>query len=118
MLIWAIANQSAGKSRVTGSRPIRRQYLYHMTVTSRHFKKLILALGNGFCLLLFTLATGISIWKRCKGRRVNDAFVEDKSVAFRACDDPKMLGGGISPEEVGVDDINIALFVQRLRHFG
>ena len=81
-------------------------------------KKLSLCpLTTVFVYFLFTLATGVSVWKRGKRRRVNDAFVEDESVAFRACDDPKIFGCGISPEEIGIDDINIASFVQRLCDF-
>ena len=44
--------------------------------------------------------------------RVYDAFVEDESVAFGSCDDTKMFGGGVSPEEVRVDDIDVASFVE------
>ena len=44
---------------------------------------------------------------------VYDAFVEDESVAFGACDDSEMLGSGIPRKEIGVDDINVASFVER-----
>ena len=33
------------------------------------------------------------------------------------CDDFKMFGGRISPKEVRFDDIDVASFVERLRHF-
>ena len=58
---------------------------------------------------------GVSVGKRGEGRRVHDAFVEDESVAFGACDHPKMFGGGVSVEEVGVDYMDVASFVERLR---
>ena len=45
---------------------------------------------------------------------VYDAFVEDESLAFGASDDSEMLYGGVSPEEIGVDHIDIPSFVQRL----
>ena len=57
---------------------------------------------------------GVSIRVRFEGVWVYDAFVEDESVAFGACDDSKMLAGGISPEKVGVDDIDFTSFVERL----
>ena len=43
-----------------------------------------------------------------------DAFVEDESIAFGVSDDSEMLGGGVSPEEIGVDHIDVPSFVQRL----
>ena len=55
----------------------------------------------------------MSLWKRLESVRVYDAFVKDESVAFGSCDDKKMFGGWVSPEEVRVDDINVASFVER-----
>ena len=44
-----------------------------------------------------------------------DAFVEDESPgAFVASEDSEMLCGGVSPEEIGVDHIDVPSFVQRL----
>ena len=57
---------------------------------------------------------GVSIGVRLEGVRVYDAFVEDESVAFGTCDDSEVFGGGIPPEEIGVDDINVTSFVERL----
>ena len=62
-----------------------------------------------------TVVLGVSVGKRGEGGRVHDAFVEDESVAFGACDHPKMFGGGIPPEEIGIDHIDVASFVERLR---
>ena len=45
---------------------------------------------------------------------VYDAFVEDESLAFGASDDSEVLCGGVSPEEIGVDHIDVPSFVQRL----
>ena len=56
----------------------------------------------------------VSIRVRLEGVGVYDAFVEDESVAFGACDDSEVFGGGIPPKEVGVDDINVTSFVERL----
>ena len=64
---------------------------------------------------IYTVVLGVSVRKRGEGRRVHDAFIEDKSVAFGACDHSKMFGGGIPPEEIGVDHIDVASFVERLR---
>ena len=64
-----------------------------------------------------SLATVVSVGKRGKSRRVYDAFVEDESVAFNACDDPKMFGVRLPAEEVRVGHIDIASLVQRLRDF-
>ena len=36
------------------------------------------------------------------------------SVAFGACDDSDMFASGISPEEFGVDNINVLSFIERL----
>ena len=58
-----------------------------------------------------------SVRKRLESVRVYDAFVEDKSVAFGSCDDTKMFGGGVSPEEVRVDDVDVASFVGRSCYF-
>ena len=58
-----------------------------------------------------------SVRKRHKSVRVYDAFVEDESVAFGACYDFEMLGGGVSPEEIGVGYIDVASFVERLSDF-
>ena len=49
------------------------------------------------------MVLGVSVRKRGEGRRVHDAFVEDESVAFGACDGSKMFGGRIPPEEIGID---------------
>ena len=57
---------------------------------------------------------GVSIGVRLEGVGVHDAFVEDESVAFGTCDDSEVFGGGIPPEEIGVDDINVTSFVERL----
>ena len=50
----------------------------------------------------------VSVWKRFESVRVYDAFVEDESVEFGACDDLEMFGGWVSVEEVGVDDGDVA----------
>jgi len=72
----------------------------------------------------FLLITGskklhgcVSVWKRHESVRVNDAFVEDESVSFSSCDDFEMFGGWVSPEEVGVDDIDVASLLERLCEF-
>ena len=57
---------------------------------------------------------GVSIGVRLEGVRIHDAFVKDESVAFGTCDDSEVFGGGIPPEEIGVDDINVTSFVERL----
>ena len=62
-----------------------------------------------------SVVLGVSVRKRGKGRRVHDAFVEDESVAFGTCDHSKMFAGGIPPEEIGIDHIDVAPFVERLR---
>ena len=42
----------------------------------------------------------------------------EESVSFSPCDDFEMFGGGISPEEVRVDDVDIASFIlERLCEF-
>ena len=64
---------------------------------------------------IYTVVLDVSVRKRGKGRRVQDAFVEDESVTFGACDHSKMFGGGIPPEEIGIDYIDVASFVERLR---
>ena len=56
----------------------------------------------------------LGVGKRGEGRRVHDAFVEDESVAFVSCDDPKMFGGGTPPEEIRVHHVNVASFVEGL----
>ena len=66
---------------------------------------------------IFLSVLGVSVGKRSEGRRVHDAFVEDESVAFGTCDDSKMFGGWIPPEEIGIDHIDVASFVERLRDF-
>ena len=48
---------------------------------------------------------------------VYDAFVEDESASFGACDDSEVFGGLVSPDEIGVDHSNLASFVQRLCDF-
>ena len=58
---------------------------------------------------------GVSVGERGKSGWVYDAFVEDECVAFDACDDPKMFGGGVPPEEVRVDHVDVASSVQWLR---
>ena len=60
------------------------------------------------------MVLGVSVRKRGEGRRVHDALIEDESVAFGACDHSKMFGGGIPPEEIGVDHIDVASFVEGL----
>ena len=59
----------------------------------------------------------VSVRKRLESVRAYDAFVEDEPVAFGSCDDTKMFGGGVSPEEVRVDDVNVASFVERSGDF-
>ena len=66
---------------------------------------------------LFLQHDSVSVRKRFESVRVNDAFVEDESVAFGSCDDTKMFGGGVSPEEVRVDDVDVASFVERSGDF-
>ena len=61
------------------------------------------------------MVLGVSVRKRGEGHRVHDAFVEDESVTFGACDHSKMFGGGIPPEESGIDHVDVASFVERLR---
>ena len=56
----------------------------------------------------------VSVGKRFERVRVDDALVEDESITFGACDHPKMFGGGMSPEEGGVDHIDATSFVERL----
>ena len=63
---------------------------------------------------IFLCGLAVSIRKQHESVGVYDAFVEDKSVAFVACQDSEMLGGGVSPEEIGVDHIDVASFVERL----
>ena len=43
----------------------------------------------------------------------------EESVSFSPCDDFEMFGGGVSPEEVGVDDGDVASFtvLERLFEF-
>ena len=65
----------------------------------------------------FLSVLGESVRKRHESVRVYDAFVEDESVAFGACYDFEMLGGGVSPEEIGVDYIDVASYVERLSDF-
>ena len=74
----------------------------------KHFYSVI----RVFTIILSVL--GVSIGKRFESVRVNDAFFEDESVTFRACDYPKMFGGGIHPEEIGVVHIDVASFVKWL----
>ena len=60
----------------------------------------------------------VSVRKRHESVRVYDTFVEDESLAFCPCDDCEVFGGGVSPEEVGVDDIDIPSFIlERLCEF-
>ena len=60
---------------------------------------------------------GVSIRVRLEGVGIHNAFVEDESVAFGTSDDSEVFGGGIPPEEIGVDDINVTSFVERLGDF-
>ena len=69
-----------------------------------------LATGNK----IYTVVLGVSVGKRGEGRQVHDAFVEDESVTFGAFDHSKMFGGRIPPEEIGIDHIDVASFVERL----
>ena len=64
----------------------------------------------------FLRVLGEFVRKRHESVRVYDAFVEDESVAC-ACYDFEMFGGGVSPEEIGVDYIDVVLFVERLSDF-
>ena len=49
---------------------------------------------------------------------VYDTFVEDESVSFSSCDDFEIFGGWVSPEEVGVDDVDMpSLIIERLCDF-
>ena len=59
------------------------------------------------------LYDSVSVRNRLESVRDNDAFVKDESVAFGSCDDTKMFGGGVSPEEVRVDDVDVVSFVER-----
>ena len=70
-----------------------------------------------FYFYTFSSVLGESVRKRHESVRVYDAFVEDKSVAFGACDDFEMLGGRVSPEEIGFDYIDVASFIERLSNF-
>ena len=79
-------------------------------------------ISNRFCLhsRFHSNRTGSGFFTRhpeCihrEGVRVHDAFVEDESVAFGTCDDSEVFGGRVPPEEIGVDDINVTSFVERL----
>ena len=75
----------------------------------KHFYSVI----SVFTIILSVL--GVSVGKRFESVRVNDVFVQDKSIAFGTWDDSEMLGGWVSPEEIGVDHIDVASFVERLR---
>ena len=55
--------------------------------------------------------SGVSVRKWNESVRVYDAFDEEESVAFGTCDDFEILGGWVSPEEIGIDDVYVALFV-------
>ena len=59
----------------------------------------------------------VSVRKQLESVRVHDAFVKDESVAFASCDDMMMFGGRVSPEEVRVDDVDVASFVERSGDF-
>ena len=67
--------------------------------------------------LIIKLHWCVSVRKRHESVRVYDAFVEDESVSFSPCDDFEMFGGFVSPEEVGVDDVDVASFLERLCEF-
>ena len=78
-----------------------------------NFKKFLLTTIPRLCLQ----HDSVSVRKRFESVRVYDAFVEDESVAFGSCDDTKMFGGGVSPEEVRVDDVDVASFIERSGDF-
>ena len=52
-----------------------------------------------------------------KSVRVYNAFVKDESIVFDCVMTVMMLGGRVSPEEIGVDYIDVASFIERLRDF-
>ena len=98
---WQIQD---GRNRCTsGQRPLATVFVYIRgsiaTVPEVVFSRGILS---------------VSIGVRLEGVRVHDAFVEDESVAFGTCDDSEVFGGRVPPEEIGVDDINVTSFVERL----
>ena len=59
----------------------------------------------------------VSVRKRSERVRVDDAFVEDESVTFGPRDDSEMFGSRVSPEEVGVDHVDVTSFVERVGDF-
>ena len=70
-----------------------------------------------YLILHFLSVLRVSVQKWLESVRVNDAFVEDESVAFRACGDFEMFGGRVSQEEIGVEHINVTSFVERIPDF-
>ena len=59
-----------------------------MTIMAEILKRLSLSpLATDVLIDRYLPSTGVSVGKRGKSRRVYDAFVEDESVAFGACDD-------------------------------
>ena len=62
--------------------------------------------------LHFLFVSGVFVRKWHKNVRVCDAFVEDESAAFGTCDGFEMLGGWVSPEEIGVNDGYVASIVE------
>lgn len=67
-------------------------------------------------ILTFLFVSGVSVRKWHESVRVYAAFVEDEYVAFGMCDDFEILGGWVSPEEIGVDDVYVAPFVERVSY--
>ena len=63
---------------------------------------------------LATFLAVVSVRKRSERVRVDDAFVEDESVAFGTRDNSEIFGGRVSPEEIRVDHINVTSFVERV----
>ena len=59
----------------------------------------------------------VSVRIGLKSVRVNDAFVEDESVAFRTIGDLELFGGRVSQEEIGVGYIHVTSFVERIPDF-
>ena len=55
---------------------------------------------------------GVSVRIRFERDWVNDAFVEDESVLFGAGSDFDLFGGWMTLEEVRIDDVSVASFVE------
>ena len=67
-----------------------------------------------FCDALHSVSVGVGL----EGVGVDDAFVEDESVAFGAWSDLESFGGRIASEKVRVDDVDVAsLIVERVGEF-